>query len=199
MRVAIYCYVSTTEKEQEVCGQLIQMREYCEHHGLMIVGEFVDHENGKRKDRVKFRAMLDAAAQKAFDLLLFWALDELTRDGTLATLKYFQKLIGFGICWQSLAEPWIDTAGPLGDMIIRLVATLVKQERARSSKRIKAALARAARGGTRSGRSIGRPRVVLNNELALKLRRDGLSWNEIARHMGVSKSSIRRACRQLAE
>jgi DNA invertase Pin-like site-specific DNA recombinase len=34
--------------------------------------------------------MLKAAHQRKFDILVFWALDRLTREGTRATLNYLQ-------------------------------------------------------------------------------------------------------------
>jgi hypothetical protein len=39
--------------------------------------------------------MLGDAAQRRFDVLLFWALDRLTREGALETLQYLNKLTGY--------------------------------------------------------------------------------------------------------
>jgi hypothetical protein len=36
--------------------------------------------------------MLRDAAARRFDVLFFWSLDRLTREGTLATLKYLELL-----------------------------------------------------------------------------------------------------------
>jgi hypothetical protein len=48
--------------------------------------------------------------------------------------------------------------------------------------------------GTRSGRSIGRPRALFQRDRELELRKQGLSWRKIAKTMGVSPLTIRRPC-----
>jgi DNA invertase Pin-like site-specific DNA recombinase len=118
--------------------------------------------------------MLKDAAAKNFDLLLFWALDRFTREGTLATLKYLSDLDKYGISWRSLMEPFIDSAGPFRDVIISLLATLARQERTRISERVRAGLNRARVGGTKSGRAIGRPAAVFSRDQVPALRNS--SW-----------------------
>jgi DNA invertase Pin-like site-specific DNA recombinase len=112
----------------------------------------------------------------------------------MATLKYLELLESYGIRWRSLTEPWIDSAGPLRDVIISLLASLTKQERVRISERVRAGLTRAKQYGTRDGRPIGRPRAVFHRDRVVELRRQGLSWRQIAKTIGVSPSTIRRAC-----
>jgi DNA invertase Pin-like site-specific DNA recombinase len=86
--------------------------------------------------------MLRDAGARKFDLLLFWALDRLTREGTLATLKCLEILEGYGVHWRSFTEPWIDSAGPFRDVVISLLASLAKQERIRIKERVRAGLDR---------------------------------------------------------
>jgi DNA invertase Pin-like site-specific DNA recombinase len=138
--------------------------------------------------------MLRDAAARRFDILFFWSLDRLTREGTLATLKYLELLETYGVRWRSLTEPWIDRAGPFRDVIISLLASLAKQERVRISERVRAGLTRAKQYGTRSGRAIGRPAALFRRDQALELRTQGLSWRKIAQTVGVSPTTVRRAC-----
>jgi DNA invertase Pin-like site-specific DNA recombinase len=194
MRAALYTRVSTQNKGQETANQLLQLRESCEAQSLSVVREYEDHESGGKSERVAFQQMLRDAAARKFDVLFFWSLDRLTREGTLATLKYLEVLENYGVRWRSLTEPWIDSAGPFRDVIISLLASLAKQERVRISERVRAGLMRAKQNGTRSGRSIGRPRVVFHRDRALELRRQGFSWRKIAKTVGVSSTTIRRAC-----
>jgi len=153
-----------------------------------------DHESGGKCDRTAFQQMLRDAAARRFDVLFFWSRDRLTREGTLAILKCLELLESYGVRWRSLTEPWIDSAGPFRDVIISLLASLAKQERVRISERVRAGLTRARQYGTRSGRSIGRPRALFQRDRALELRRQGLSWRNIAKTIGVSPSTIRQAC-----
>src|SRR5260370_37067907 len=96
----------------------------------------------------------------------------------MATLKYLELLESYGVSWRSLREPWIDSAGPFRDVIISLLASLAKQERVRISERVRAGLSRAKQYGTRSGRSIGKPRALFPREPGLEPRRQGLSGRQ---------------------
>jgi DNA invertase Pin-like site-specific DNA recombinase len=195
MRVALYTRVSTQNKGQETANQLLQLRECCHAQNLSILVEYEDHESGGKSERTAFQQMLRDAAARRFDILFFWSLDRLTREGTLATLKYLELLESYGVRWRSLTEPWIDSAGPFRDVIISLLASLAKQERVRISERVRAGLTRAKQYGTRSGRSIGRPRSMFNRDRVLELRRQRLSWRKIAKIIGVSPTTVRRACK----
>lgn len=126
--------------------------------------------------------------------MLFWALDRFTREGTLATLKYLELLESYGVRWRSFTEPWIDSAGPFRDVVISLLASLAKQERIRIKERVRAGMERARLKGTKSGKPVGRPRAVFDRAKALELRRAGWSWGKIARKLGTSVASVRRAC-----
>jgi len=194
MMVALYTRVSTQHKGQKTANQLLQLRECCQAQNWLIFREYEDHESGGKSKRTAFQQMLRDAAARRFDVLFFWSLFRLTREGTLATLKYLELLEAYGIRWRSLTEPWIDSAGPFRDVLISLLASLAKQERVRISERVRAGLTRAKQYGTRSGRSIGRPRALFQRDRALELRTQGLSWRKIAKRMGVSPTTIRRAC-----
>src|SRR5260370_32062134 len=107
----------------------------------------------------------------------------------MATLKYLELLESYGVSWRSLREPWIDSAGPFRDVIISLLASLAKQERVRISERVRAGLSRAKQYGTRSGRSIGRPRALFPRDRDLELRRQGLSRRHLAKTIIVTPTT----------
>jgi hypothetical protein len=66
-------------------------------------------------------------------------------------------------------------------------------ERSRLSDRVKAGIERARIHGTRSGKPIGRPRALLRRDEVAELRRNGLSWRQIASKVGVGVGTVRRA------
>jgi DNA invertase Pin-like site-specific DNA recombinase len=193
MRVVAYLRVSTRDGRQDTENQRLQLQQLCQAQGWEIVREYEDHESGAKSARAEFQAMLRDAATGKFDLLMFWALDRFTREGTLATLKYLELLESYGVRWRSFTEPWIDSAGPFRDVVISLIASIAKQERVRMSERVTAGLERARAKGTRSGRSIGRPRAVFDRSKAIELRSEGWSWGRIARKLGTTVASVRRA------
>ena len=86
MRVAIYARVSTEDRGQDPENQLAQLRAWCAAAGHTIFAEFVDHASGGKgaDKRTQFAAMLAAAHQRQFDVLLVWALDRFgTQRGTV--------------------------------------------------------------------------------------------------------------------
>ncbi len=198
MRVALYTRVSTRDKGQDVTNQVTKLKALCANHGWEVVHDYQDLDSGSRAERPQFNQMLKDAAQGEFKLLLFWALDRFSREGTLATLKHLELLEHYGVSWKSLTEPWIDSAGPFRDVVISLLASLAKQEKLRISERVRAGLDRARNGGTKTGRPIGRPKVVLNKDRVVEYRSKGMSWRQIAQKLGTSATSVRRACEVLS-
>jgi DNA invertase Pin-like site-specific DNA recombinase len=66
--------------------------------------------------------MFKAAHQRKFDVLVFWALDRLTREGTRATLNYLQRLESKGVDYVSYQGQWLDSTGPFKDVISAILS-----------------------------------------------------------------------------
>lgn len=177
MTTAVYARVSTDDKGQDPLNQIQAMPA----HAL----EFVDYASGKFGGRAQFQAMLAAAERHKFDELVFWSFDRLTREGVLETLQYLRQLETWGIRWRSHTEPFLDSAGPMKDLMIAMLATAAKMERERLSARTKAGMTRLRTTGTASGRPVGRARLGRESECKA-LRGQGLSYKAIARKLGVS-------------
>ena len=181
---AIYARVSTNKQDNG--NQLIQLREFAAKQGWTIVAEYVDTVSGSGKDRAQFDAMMLAASQKKFDVLLFWKLDRLSREGVRKTLRYLEQLDSYGVAWRSFTEPFFDSCGIMRDVVISIMATLAEQERITISDRTKAGLQRARKAGKRLG---GKPIHV--DMLAVQKRRTaGESLRAIARSLNVSPSLL---------
>src|SRR5450755_3814055 len=95
--VALYARVSTKDGRQDTENQLIALRDYCAKHGWTIAGEYVDHETGGTSKRPHFQRMFTDARSRKFDLVLFWSLDRLSREGVFATLNHLEKLTSYGV------------------------------------------------------------------------------------------------------
>ena len=195
MRAAVYTRVSTRDKGQDTANQLDQLRDFCKAQSWDIVAEYEDHDSGSNPDRTQFKAMLNDAMQRKFDVVLFWALDRFTREGALQTLQYLSVLSSYGVGFRSYTEPYLDSCGMFKDAVIAILGTIAKQERLRISERVKAGLNRARMNGTRSGRPIGRPRVIFSRDEAERLRAQGIAFRRIATKFGVGEGTIRRALR----
>ena len=151
----------------------------------------------ERKYAILFAATLLCArklnqldfGQRKFDLLLFWALDRLSREGALKTLQHLDRLESYGVAYRSFTEPYFDSCGIFKEAVVSIVATLAKQERIRRSERTKAGLARVRAYGKR----LGPPRRLNGHTAAIaSLRTQGISGREIARRLSISEGSVRR-------
>jgi DNA invertase Pin-like site-specific DNA recombinase len=194
---ALYLRKSTRDAgQQDTENQRLQLRDFCRTQGWRIVAEYEDHDSGTKSDRAGFCAMMHDAAKRKFDVLLFWSLDRLTREGALQTLQYLNTLTGYRVAYRSLSEPYLDSCGLFKDAVVAILGTIARQEQVRIRERVKAGLERARRHGTRTGRPIGRPRSVFPRDQVVGLRAEGLSWRLIAKRFGVSVASVRRAANE---
>jgi len=188
MKIALYLRVSTDKQETE--NQAVQLREFATKQGWQIIREYTDCESGSNGDRAQFRQMLDDASRRKFDLVLFWALDRLSREGVYQTLQHLNRLESYGVGFRSFTEPYFDSCGVFKDAVIAIMATLAKQERIRRAERTRAGLARLKAAGKR----LGRPAVLndLHTAEIARLRAAGLSLRAIGRQLGISDRSVRR-------
>jgi DNA invertase Pin-like site-specific DNA recombinase len=194
VKAAIYARVSTISN-QEVENQLVQLRDFATSQNWTIAAEYIDHDSGVKAARSEFKRLFDDATKRKFDVVLFWALDRFTREGSLETLRYLDQLSSYGVGFRSFTESYLDSCGMFRDAIIAILGAIAKQERTRIRERVEAGLSRARTHGTRSGNPIGRPRVILNRDEALMLRQQGLSWREIGSKLHAGATTVRRACK----
>ena len=124
----------------------------------------------------------------AFDVIVVWALDRLSREGMSRTVQLIEMLERMGIGVISYSEPYLDTTNELArNILLAVVSTLAKAERERISERTRAGLARVKR----SGKKLGRPGVDSKKRTqAVKLLKMGYSIRQAAHKLGVSRSSV---------
>jgi len=189
MNCGIYSRVSTSKQETE--NQLAQLREFARVMDWRVNAEtiYVDHITGKHSDRTEFKRMFQDASERKFDVLLFWSLDRLSREGALETLQHLNRLTGYGVQWRSLTEQYLDSTGVFREAVISILAVIAKQERIRLSERTKAGLERARK----QGKTLGRPRAEVNATEIRALREQGLSWGAIGRQTGLARATCQRA------
>src|SRR5437667_5871022 len=188
MKIALYARVSTKDKGQDTENQLVQLREFAAKQGWQVTHEYIDRETGGTSDRAQFQAMFADASRRKFDLVLFWSLDRLSREGVLETLQHLNRLTACGVGYKSFTEQYLDSCGIFKDAVIGILAVVAKQERVRLSERTKAGLAIARS----KGRHIGRPRLNIRSSEITRLRSSGLSLRAIGRELGISEGSVRR-------
>lgn len=190
IRVAIYSRVSTTKQDND--NQLQQLRDFAQRQGWRIGLEYVDVCTGSgRKARPEFDRMMLAASQRRFDVLLFWALDRLSREGIVRTIQHLERLQSYKVGWRSYTQPFLDTGNEMvNGIVLSVLAAVAKQERITISERTKAGLERARRKGQR----IGRPNIKVDVSRIHQMRKQKPqpSLRAIARRLRVSHTLVAR-------
>jgi DNA invertase Pin-like site-specific DNA recombinase len=188
IRAVYYLRVST--ESQELQNQRSEIVPFIENRGWRLVHRFEDTMSGRKtdKDRPGFAAMLKAAHQRKFDIIVFWALDRLTREGTRATLNYLQRLESKGVGYVSYQEQWLDSTGPFKDVMVSMFATLAKQEAVRISERTIIGLKTARAKGKRLGRP-PLPEATIRRVLALN-QEDQLGARKIAKQTTIPLGTV---------
>lgn len=185
MKVGLYTRISRDSSDN--MNQLLLLRDYCTKMDYEIYDEYVDIISGGTPNKPEFNRMMNDASKRRFGLLLFYALDRFTREGTRKTIHYLQVLEDYGVEYKSFAEQYIDSSGLFKDVIIALLSTLAKQERIRISERVHAGLARARQ----QGRIGGRPTLNESKiENIRKLKSTGMSIVAISKQLRISRGTV---------
>ena len=186
-RVAIYARVSTDKQTCE--NQLIELRAVAERSGYTIVQEFVDSgiSGAKgRADRPALDAMMKAASQRKFDLILVWSIDRLGRS--------LQNLVELLNDLQSMRvdlmflQQGMDTSTSSGRMMFSIFGALAEFERNLIRERVMAGQQRAKAAGVK----LGRPSKMndgMRNAIKI-LREKGMGIKQIAKQLGVGIGTV---------
>lgn len=59
--------------------------------------------------------------------------------GAPATLKCLKELASYGVAYKSFTEPYLDSLGPFGDVIVSMLATIAAQDLVKIRENTKAA------------------------------------------------------------
>lgn len=153
---AMWLRVSTSEQNSE--NQAPAIRKYARHHNMEIVRQFRVDESAWNGGGAKYRAAIDealaAAHRGAFQVLIVWSLDRLTRGGVEDTLRLLRKFREAGVRVVSVQEPWLGT-GDAAEILASFAGWMAAQESQRRSERVRAGLARRKASGLPVGRQPG--------------------------------------------
>lgn len=176
-----YARVSTRDQS------LLMQRDALERAGCERI--FEETASGAQAARPALSEAL--AYLRAGDTLTVWKLDRLGRS-LRGLLDLSAELEARGVQLRSLTEG-LDTGTPGGRLIFHVLAALAEMERELILERSRAGVD-AARAQGRTG---GRPRALnlQQRDAALRLLDSDMSPAAVARSLGVSESTIRRAAR----
>jgi putative DNA-invertase from lambdoid prophage Rac len=188
MRVALYARVST--HDQQTLGlQVAAMAAYIKDRGWSLARQVEDVGSGA-KDRPGRDSLLRAARRREVDIVVVWRLDRWGRSmaDLMATLRELTEL---GVGFVSLTEA-LDLTTASGRAMAGMLAIFAEFEREILRERVRAGIAQARK----EGRAHGRPRTAsLKADEVLRLKAERVSHSEIARRLGIGRTSVRRILR----
>ncbi len=148
---------------------------------------FRETMSGARSDRPELKKALETLAEG--DVLIVTRLDRLARS-TRDLLDIVHTIETRGAKLKALTDSWADTTTSTGKLILTVLGGLAEFERSLIAERTAEGRDRARRAGRRLGRP---PKLTTHQrDAALKMRADGQDNAEIARVLGVSRSTVSR-------
>jgi DNA invertase Pin-like site-specific DNA recombinase len=196
MTVAVYVRVSTIE--QNLAGQRREITKWLVGNGIDPEGVmwYIDKESGRTLERPAFEQLEKDIFNGAIKTVVVYKLDRLSRslrDGIAVLCAWCQK----GIRVVSTSQQ-IDISGSIGQMIAAVLFAVAQIETETRAERQAAGIAAAKEGGAYRGRKKGALKAGVDFRRASELRAKGLTYEEVASAMNISRSSAIRYA-QMAE
>ena len=189
-KVALYCRVSTSNKDQTTENQLRELHSYCDRMDYQVTKIYEDEISGAktREKRPAYNELCKDAFLKKFDLVIAWDVSRFGRS-----LKEFVSFLadmdekGIGVV---AVKNGLDTNSSSGRMMMKLIGVLEEWNREMLVERTNAGLARTVANGTKLGRkSILTPSI---KRRIMGAKENGLSIRKIAETVGINRGAVQR-------
>ena len=185
MRVALYARVSTCNGQSPEM-QLAELREYVSRRGWEVFSEYVDLGiSGSKESRPELNRLMANAHRRNFDVVLCWKVDRFGRS-LKHLVNALADLDSYGIAFVSLRDN-LDLSTPSGRLMFQIIGAMAEFERSLIQERVRAGL----RNAKLKGKTLGRPRRIVNGDEMARLRGQGASFREIAKAVGASAGTVR--------
>jgi DNA invertase Pin-like site-specific DNA recombinase len=186
MKVATYSRVSTKKREQKPEVQVQELRRYCRARRFKIAYELTDRASGGGSSRPGLKHLLELCRAREVDAVIVVKMDRLFRSlkHLVNTLSEFEAL---GVKFIATRDQ-VDLTTPAGRMFVQILGSLAEFERELIRERVILGLEHAKSRGTR----LGRPKTRDDQKIK-KLRKNGLTYAQIQKTLGVSKGAVCRA------
>ena len=189
-KVALYCRISTSTKDQTTENQLRELNSYCDRMGYQVVKVYEDEVSGAktREKRPSYNQMCKDAFLKKFNTIIGWDVSRFGRS-----MKEFVSFLAdmdekdIGVI---AVKNGLDTSSSSGRMMMKLIGVLEEWNREMLIERTNAGLARTVANGTKLGRkSVLTPSI---KRRVIDLKENGFSIRKISGEIGINRGAVQR-------
>jgi DNA invertase Pin-like site-specific DNA recombinase len=177
-KVALYCRVSTSTKDQTTENQLRELTAYCNRMGYEVVRVYQDEVSGAkaRERRPAYNEMCQDAFLRNFDIIIGWDVSRFGRS-MKEFITFLSEMDEKQISVIAVKNG-LDTSSSSGRMMMKMIGVMEEWNREMLIERVNAGLARTVANGTKLGR-----RKITNPTMTaqiVSLRNDNKSIRAIA-------------------
>jgi DNA invertase Pin-like site-specific DNA recombinase len=185
---AVAAYVRVSTVGQNEAGQRAEIERWLAGNGIEPAGVrwFVDKRTGDTLKRPAFEQLQGAIFAGEAGSVVVYKLDRLSRslrDGINVICDWCDR----GLRVVAVTQQ-IDLSGTVGRMIAAVLLGVAEMEQETRRERQRAGIDVAKRAGVYKGRKVGSTKA--KPERAARLRAKGLSIDEIAASLGVSRPTV---------
>ena len=177
-RIAFYTRISTDEDHQKYSlgAQKERLEAFCKAQwdtDWRLHAVYRDTTSGMHMNRPGLEQMLYDAEADAFDTLLVFRVDRLSRK-VRELAQMVDALTKYGVALKSITEPF-DTTNPAGKMMLQMLGVFAEFEHASIVERTKVGMEKKAKGGDwrHAGVSIIDVRFVIEHSMWILARPSG--------------------------
>ncbi|MDQ0273280.1 YneB family resolvase-like protein [Cytobacillus purgationiresistens] len=211
MKAIIYCRVSTTKETQEssLKRQEEELLNLANNHGMTVVNIIKEQASGYELDRDGIIELLSIIKEEQVDAVLIQDETRLGRGN--AKIAILHCIIKEGIQLYSISHYGQLQLSDSDSMVLQIVGMVEEYQRKLHNVKIKRGMKRAVENGYRphknlsnQGNPSGRDRIEVPIEEIVRLRRNKLTFAEIAATLrgfgyNISKATVNRRYKEYIE
>lgn len=196
-KAIIYARCSTDESKQNVEIQLKELRRYCEAFGWLY-DEISEYGSGYKSDnQPKLNKALEQIRLKHYHTFIVYSMDRFSRQSPGKINALLDQIVEQYKCRFIALQQSIDSNSEMTWHVVKPLFTYFANKYSKDlGDKVRKGIKRKKESGKYSG---GRPRIKVDINDILHLRKAGLSYREISLEMKkfgkkISYSTIKRLC-----
>ena len=188
MTKRVCLYVRVSRLEQSVERQLVELRELCENHKYIIVGEYVDEGiSGGKKSRPALDQMLKDVMSRKFEMVVTLELSRLGRS--VQNMCEISSLLKSKNIDLFVKNQNVDTSTIVGDFFFNIMNSVAQYEKDLIGERVRSGLENARKNGRIGGKK------PINDDVKNKIitmKNEGASFRMIKSELKVGNDTIKK-------